>query len=77
MTVRINYVSSFHQSHDDFHILYVMKKNRIDVNNSVSGLTIAKNVMNMIKKESCFEHFDMIVIVKARKKSFTESFGIL
>lgn len=54
-----------------------MKKNRIDVNNSVSGLTIAKNVMNMIKKESCFEHFDMIVIVKARKKSFTESFGIL
>lgn len=23
--------------------------------------------MNMIKKESCFEHFDMIVIVNAKK----------
>lgn len=54
-----------------------MKKKRIDVNNSVSGLTITKNVMNMIKKESCFEHFDMIITVNARKKSFTESFGIL
>lgn len=58
-------------------IYYTSGKKRIDVNNSVSGLTIAKNVMNMNKKESCFEHFDMIVIVKARKKSFTESFGIL
>lgn len=36
-------------------IYYTSWKKRIDVNNSVSGLTIAKNVMNMIKKESEFE----------------------
>lgn len=36
-------------------------------NNSEYGLTITKNVLSMIKKESCFEYFKMIVIVKARK----------
>lgn len=51
-------------------------KKWIDVNNLVFGFIIVKNVMNMIKKELCFEYFDMIVIVKVRKKFFIEFFGI-
>lgn len=57
-------------------ICYMLWKKWIDVNNLVFGFIIVKNVMNMIKKELCFEYFDMIVIVKVRKKFFIEFFGI-
>lgn len=57
-------------------IYYMLWKKWIDVNNLVFGFIIVKNVMNMIKKELCFEYFDMIVIVKVRKKFFIEFFGI-
>lgn len=57
-------------------IYYMLWKKWIDVKNLVFGFIIVKNVMNMIKKELCFEYFDMIVIVKVRKKFFIEFFGI-
>lgn len=57
-------------------IYYMLWKKWIDVKNLVFGFIIVKNVMNMIKKELCFEYFDMIIIVNVRKKFFIEFFGI-
>lgn len=57
-------------------IYYMLWKKWIDVKNLVFGFIIVKNVMNMIKKELCFEYFDMIIIVNVRIKFFIEFFGI-